>query len=134
MKKSALLFLLSAALWSPALVANGDSIPEQLIGTWSGAWTPEGGIRDAMTIELKRDDNGKLIGRFVTPISMEFSKAAFNSKTRMLTLEAIDAKSGKQYTLNGKVEGTEIKGSVAAADQVGKASLIKWTYIPPVKW
>jgi hypothetical protein len=83
-----------------------------------------------MTIELRHDESGKLTGRFVTPISMNFSKATFNAKTRLLLLEAADAASGKQYKLNGKVDGTEIKGTVAAGDQSGQVHLIKWTYVP----
>jgi hypothetical protein len=122
------------SLLSPTLLANTDKLQGQLIGTWSGAWVPEGGIRDAMTIEIKQDENGKLNGRFTTPSSVDFSKVIFNSKTRLLTVEAFDPKSGKAYTLRAKVEGNEINGSLAADKQSGKVNLIKWTYVPPVKW
>jgi len=134
MKTKVLLCVLSAAtLLATALGANPDKSMEQLLGTWSGGWTPEGGIRDAMTIELKREDDGKLAGRFVTPVSMNFSKAAFNSKTRMLELESTDLKSGKQYKLTARLDGTEIKGTVAVDNQGGQVHLIKWTYVPPIK-
>jgi hypothetical protein len=86
-----------------------------------------------MTIELKFDESGKLTGRFVTPVSMSFSNVAFNSKTRSLLLEAADVTSGRQYRLNAKVEGTEIKGTVVADNQTGQVHLIKWTYVPPIR-
>ena len=61
---------------------------------------------------------------------MNFTKATFDSKTRMLSLEAADAKSGKQYKLNAKVEGAEIKGAVTVDNVGGQIHLIKWTYVP----
>ena len=134
MKATLLLFVFSAVmLFAPSLAASPDTIQDQLKGTWSGGWTPEGGVRDAMTIELRFDENGKLTGRFVTPISMNFSGATFNAKTRALLLEAADMNSGKQYKLDAKVEGTEIKGRVAVDDQGGQIHLIKWTYVPPIR-
>ena len=134
MRNGVLLLVVCVSLLPLTLVANTDKLQDQLIGTWSGAWMPEGGVRDSMTIELKRDENGKLNGRFVTPSSMNFNKVTFNSKTRTLTVEALDEKSGKEYTLSAKVEGNEINGSLTVDKQIGKVNLIKWTYIPPVKW
>jgi hypothetical protein len=111
-KATLLLFVFSAVmLLAPSVAANPDTIQDQLKGTWSGGWIPEGGVRDSMTIELRFDESGKLTGRFITPISMNFSRTTFNAKTRSLQLEAADATSGKKYKLNAKVEGTEIKGS-----------------------
>ncbi|HET9218353.1 MAG TPA: hypothetical protein VFR18_15315 [Terriglobia bacterium] len=134
MKTTLLPFVFSTVmLLAPSLAANPDAIQEQLKGTWSGGWIPEGGVRDAMTIELRFEESGKLTGRFVTPVSMNFTRATFNAKTRALLLEAADATSGKQYKLNGKVEGTEIKGTVAADNQGGQVHLIKWTYVPPIR-
>jgi hypothetical protein len=133
MRNGVLLLLLCVSLLPLTLVAN-TKLEDQMIGTWSGTWTPEGGIRDSMTIELRRDESGKLNGRFVTPSSMNFNKMAFNSKTRTLTVEALDKESGKEYTLSAKVEGNEINGSLTVDKQSGKVNLIKWTYIPPVKW
>ena len=135
MKTTLLPFVFSAVmLLAPSLAANPDTIQDQLKGTWSGGWIPEGGVRDAMTIELRFDESGKLTGRFVTPVSMNFSTATFNAKTRSLLLEAADATSGKQYKLTAKVEGTEIKGTLAADNQGGQIHLIKWTYVPPVRY
>jgi hypothetical protein len=131
MKTRFLFFAISAALLLAASLA-ADTIHDQLNGTWSGSWIPEGGVRDAMTIELKHDESGKLTGRFVTPASMNFTKATFNSKTRLLSLEAMDATSGKQYRLNAKVQGTEIKGTVTAGTETGQIDLIKWTYVPRI--
>ena len=134
MKATLLPFVFSAVmLLTPSFGASSDTIQDQLKGTWSGGWIPEGGVRDAMTIELRFDESGKLTGRFVTPISMNFSSATFNAKTRSLLLEAADATSGKQYKINAKVEGTEIKGTVGVGDQSGQVHLIKWTYVPPIR-
>jgi hypothetical protein len=130
MKTRFLFFAISAALLITASLA-ADTIHGQLNGTWSGSWVPEGGVLDAMTIELKHDESGKLTGRFVTPASMNFTKATFNAKTRLLSLEATDA-SGKQYRLNAKVQGTEIKGTVTAGNENGQIDLIKWTYVPRI--
>ena len=131
--KRILLLLLCSTLLVSSLAANSIKLQEQLIGTWSGSWTP-GGIYDAMTIELKRDESGKMTGRFLNPSAMNFSKVTFNSSTRTLLLEATDAASGKKYTLNGKLEGNEIKGTVASDTEGGPVDLIKWTYVPTVKW
>ena len=122
--------IFAATLFATSLAA--DTIHDQLNGTWSGSWIPEGGIRDAMTIELKHDESRKLTGRFVTPTSINFTKATFNSKTRLLSLEAIDPTPGKQYRLNAKVQGTEIKGMVTAGNENGEIDLIKWTYVPRI--
>ena len=131
MKTTVTFFAIFAAMLFAASLA-ADTIHDQLNGTWSGSWIPQGGIRDAMTIELKHDESGKLTGRFVTPTSMNFTKATFNSKTRLLSLEAMDPTSGKQYRLTAKVEGTEIKGTVAAGNENGQIDLIKWTYVPRI--
>jgi hypothetical protein len=125
-----LLALMFATLSMPASAQKADADRDQLRGTWSGSWIPEGQVRDAMTVDLSYDDDGKLGGRFVTPASMDFTRATFNNKTRMLLLEAADAKSGKEYKLDAKVEGTEIKGTVTVDGQRGQVHLIKWTYVP----
>ncbi len=134
MRNGVLFLLLSLSLLSLTVVANTEKLEAQLAGTWSGGWVPEGGIRDAMTIELKRDESGKWTGRFVTPSPVPFNKVTFNSKTRTLNLEALDPTSGKSYTLSAKVEGNEINGSFAIDKQSGKVNLIKWTYVPAIKW
>ena len=131
MKTKFLFFAIFAALLLATSLA-ADTIHDQLNGTWSGSWIPEGGVRDAMTIELKHDDNGKLTGRFVTPASMIFTNARFNAKARLLSLEATDPTSGKQYRLSAKVQGTDIKGTVTAGTETGPIDLIKWTYVPRI--
>ena len=118
----------AALLFATSLSAN--TLEDQLNGTWSGTFIPASGVRDAMTIEIKHDDRGTLGGRFLTPVPMNFTKAAFDAKTHTLSLEATDAASGKQYKVNAKVEGTEIKGTVAAGNETGSIDLIKWTYVP----
>ena len=124
------------AIFAAMLVASqlsADTVADQLNGTWSGTWIPAGGVRDAMTIEIKHDDAGKLTGRFVTPVAVNFEKAAFDSKTHALSLEGTDFITGKQYKLNATVEGTEIKGTVVAGDESGSIDLIKWTFFPSIK-
>src|SRR5262245_17625721 len=101
----------------------------QVSGTWSGSWVPKGGVRDAVTVELKQDA-GSLSGKFLTPVPMDFSKASFNAKTGIVAFEAVDGKSGKLYKVNGKIEGTELKGTLAVGDVMGDVQLIKWTYVP----
>ena len=128
---SILLAIFCGFLFATTLAA--DTIPDQLKGTWSGNWTPTGGVSDAMTIEIKYDDTGKLTGRFVNPASMNFTQARFNEKTRLLTLEALDPKSGQPYKLNAKMEGTELKGTVTAGTETGQIHLVKWTFVPGVR-
>ena len=127
MKTTSLVFLfLAAALLTPSLAAETNDLK----GTWSGNWTPKGGIPDAVTVELKQDEKGNLTGKFLTPAPMDFSKASFNSKTSTVVLEAVDPKSGKHYTLEAKVKGTELNGTLAANDVKGDLRLIKWTFFP----
>jgi hypothetical protein len=128
MKTTFVLLAFAAAIAFAGTVA-ADTLHEQLTGTWSGNWTSAGGTADAMTIQLNYEE-GKLTGKFLTPTSVNFTKATFNPKTRVLSAEAVDAASGKQFKLNGKIEGTEIIGTVTADNQTGSARLIKWTYVP----
>ena len=122
------LILMIAALVIPA-VAN-DTLQQQLTGTWSGGWVPENGTHDSMTIELRYDDRGTLQGRFVTPVAVDFTKATFNAKTKMLSAEALN--SGKKYALSATLDGTEIRGTLNYDNQAGAIHLIKWTFQPPL--
>jgi hypothetical protein len=131
MKATVLGFGISAAILF-ATSLSADTMLERLNGTWSGSWIPAGGVRDAMTIEIKHDDSGKLTGRFVSPVSMNFTKAVFDSRTHSLLLEGTDAASGKQYRISAKVEGTEIKGTATVGNDSGSIDLIKWTYVPGI--
>ncbi len=101
----------------------------ELAGTWSGSWLPHGGVIDALTVEL-HTENGKLTGKFKTPVAMDFSKATFDSKTGTVALEATDPKSAKTYKITGKLNGQEIKGTLMEGDLSGDLLLIKWTYVP----
>ena len=130
MKTTLILLAFAAAIAFAGTVA-ADTLHEQLTGTWSGNWTPAGGITDTMTIQLNYEE-GKLTGKFVTPTAVNFTKATFNPKTRLVSVQAVDAISGKQYKLEGKIEGTEINGTVTADNQTGAARLIKWTFIPRI--
>jgi hypothetical protein len=100
-----------------------------IVGTWSGNWTPKGGVMDAFTIEV-RLESGKLSGRFRTPVSMDFSKVTFDPKSGNVSIEATDAKAGKSYKLDGKLTGADIKGTMVVGGVTGEFLLIKWTYIP----
>jgi hypothetical protein len=117
-------FLVVLTAFAPSFAADSGSIN----GTWSGNWTPKGGIPDAITVELKQDEAGRLTGKFLNPAAMDFAKATLNPKTGLLTVEAMDQKSGKHYKLEGKVEGTEIKGTLTQGDITGDLRLIKWTF------
>jgi len=122
----ALLFVLTMFVLLLATVAAAD-LPA-INGTWSGNWTPKGGVPDAVTVDLRRDAAGNLMGKFLTPVPMDFSKASFNPTTGIVRFEAADAKSGKQYKLEGKLKGTELIGTLAADDTAGEVRLIKWTF------
>jgi hypothetical protein len=102
--------------------------PPQIAGTWSGNWTPKGGVQDAVTIEIKQDTPGKLAGKFLTPAPMELSKIQFNRTTGVFSAEAMDEKSSKHYKIDAKVKGTELKGTLSVDATVGDLLLIKWTY------
>ena len=123
--KTILVSLLTlSALPAPAAAADKTEIN----GTWSGNWTPKGGVPDAVTVELRRDVGGNLTGKFLTPAPMEFSKASFNPLTGVIAFEATDEKSAKHYKLDGKVKGTELIGTLGTNDTAGEIRLIKWTF------
>ena len=115
---------LVAALMAPSIAAAQQT---DLKGTWSGNWMPKGGVPDSVTVELRQDSAGNVTGKFLTPKQVEFSKATFNPKTRALLVEAADP-SGKIYKIDGKVEGTELKGTLQIDQTTGEVRLIKWTY------
>jgi hypothetical protein len=120
------LFVFSILVLLPATTSAAELAA--INGTWSGNWTPKGGVPDAVTVELRRDAAGNITGKFLTPVPMDFSKASFNRTTGLVTFEANDEKSGKQYKLEGKLKGTELIGTLAANDTVGEVRLIKWTF------
>jgi hypothetical protein len=120
-------FLIGAAmlLFGTTLFAAAVDVA----GKWSGGWTPQGGVRDAVTVEFTQDDKGKVAGRFITPADMAFTAVTVNTTSGAVTLEAKDPK-GKIYKIDGKIEGTELKGTMKAGDTSGEVRLIKWTYVP----
>ena len=69
-----------------------------------------------------------LSGRFVNPVRIDFSKASFVARTGTITLEATDNNTSKHYKIDGKVEGNEIKGTLAIGETSGELRLIKWTF------
>jgi hypothetical protein len=122
--RTLLVVFMSVLLLTTAAAADLTAIN----GTWSGNWTPKGGVPDAITVELKVDDSGKLTGKFRSPVSMDFTKVSFIPATGTVTFEAMDEKSGKHYRLDGRLKGTEITGTLAANDTTGEVRLIKWTF------
>ena len=120
----------AASLILSLILAFAGAISDQLAGKWSGNWTPKEGTPDAITVELKEDRPGKLAGQFLTPVRMPFTNATFDPKTRTVLLEAVDEKSGKHYRVDGKVQGNDLKGTLAAGEVKGDLLLIKWTFMP----
>jgi hypothetical protein len=123
MKSILFSFFTAALLLAPVWAAD-----TAISGTWSGNWTPKGGVPDAVTVELRQDSGGKLTGKFVTPTPMEFTKASYVAATGVVTFEATDTKSGKAYKLQGKVKGTELTGTLTTGEAEGEIRLIKWTF------
>jgi hypothetical protein len=119
--------ILAVILIIPAIAAAADI--NDIAGTWSGNWTPKGGILDAMTIEVKVE-NGKISGKFRTPVPMDFTRASYDPKTGAVSIEANDAKSGKTYKITAKLMGNDIKGTIDVGGTPGDVLLIKWTYVP----
>jgi hypothetical protein len=99
-------------------------------GTWSGNWVTQGGDWNAVTVQFVQQDSGKLTGKFLTPVQMDFKKITYDSKTGKILLEATDTASGKNYKLDAKFQGTELKGTLSANEVTGEVLLIKWTYVP----
>ena len=110
-----------------ALPAAAETV--EITGTWSGNWVTQG-IWNAVTVQFVQQDSGKLTGKFLTPVPMDFKKITYDPKTGKILLEAVDETSGKNYKLDGKFQGTELKGTLAANEMTGELLLIKWTYVP----
>ena len=120
-------FILAVILVVPCIAIAADI--NDIAGTWSGNWTPKGGVLDAMTIEA-RVENGKIVGKFRTPVPMDFTRATYDPKTGAVNIEAMDSKSGKTYKLVAKLMGNDIKGTIDVGGVPGDVLLIKWTYVP----
>jgi hypothetical protein len=117
-----------AAVMLIPLVCTAADIND-ISGTWSGNWSPKGGVLDAVTVEI-RVESGKVVGKFRTPVAMDFTKATFNPATGVVAIEATDTKANKLYKLDGKLTGNDIKGTLVVGGAPGDVLLIKWTYIP----
>ena len=126
MKGVLFVLVLTAAVLVPAALAVDI---QDLVGTFSGSWTPKGGVMDAVTVEIRQEE-GKLVGRFRSPMEINFTTVSFDIKTGAVKLAATDAKSGKAYKIDGTLKGFEIKGTLTAGETTGDLLLIKWTYIP----
>ena len=115
-----------------AMVTAGVAVAEtvEISGTWSGNWVTQGGNWNAVTVQFVQQDPGKLTGKFLTPVPMDFKKMTYDSKTGKILVEATDQASGKNYKLDGKFQGTELKGTLSANEVTGEVLLIKWTYVP----
>ena len=111
-----------------ALPAASETV--EISGTWSGNWVTQGGVWNAVTVQFVEQDSGKLTGKFLTPVPMDFKKVSFDPKIGKILLEAVDETLGKNYKLDGKLQGTELKGTLSANEMTGELLLIKWTYVP----
>ena len=127
MRAPVLSFMVAALLLVPRIGGAADI--NDIAGTWSGNWTPKGGVLDAVTVEF-RVEAGKVTGKFRTPVAMDFTKVTFNPTTGVVAIEATDTKANKLYKLDGKVTGNDLKGTLVAGGTPGDVLLIKWTYIP----
>jgi len=122
--------LVAAWLTVPAHAADTES---NLDGTWSGDWMVQGGVPDAVTVRISYEDNGTLTAKFVTPTPMDCTVASYAAKTHTVKLEATDKKSGDRYTLEGKLSGNEIVGTIDTGTHTGSVRLIKWTFLAPLR-
>ena len=121
---------LGATVLAVTLAAPGVAADQlaNLEGTWSGDWTPKGGIATAVTVTLTTEAHGKLTGKFLSPVHMEIASATYNPKTHGITIDALDETSGDTYKLVGKVSGTDMTGTIDVGNRTGHVLLIKWTY------
>ena len=55
MKSALFSVFLVAVLLVPCFAADTSRGPKELVGKWSGNWTPQNGIPDAMTIEFTQE-------------------------------------------------------------------------------
>ena len=88
--KTVLFVFITLVLLLLAPVAAADLTA--MNGTWSGNWTPKGGVPDAITVELKTDESGKIAGNLEPMIpraksgsSSGLSSAANGLGTRLRT-------------------------------------------------
>jgi len=126
MKASLSLFvILAMSVGCPAMAETVE-----VSGTWSGNWVTQGGDWNAVTLQFTQQDSGKLTGKFLTPAEMDFKKITYDSKTGKIQLEAVDETSKRNYKLDAKFQGTELKGTLSANEMTGEVLLIKWTYVP----
>ena len=127
MRSIVLVFVVAASLIAPRVAVAADI--NDITGTWSGNYTPKGGVLEAMTIEA-RVEGGKVLGRFRTPVAMDFTRASYNPRTGAVSIEATDPKSKQTYKLTAKLTGNDIKGTILMGDVQADVLLIKWTYVP----
>jgi hypothetical protein len=127
--KAALAVLFLASVFVPSSFAFEES--GQLNGTWSGEWKPKTGNIDDVTIELQQEgSNGALNGKFLSPAPMPFTHAAFDAKTHIVHLEAMQPKTGKLYKIEARLNRTELNGKLTVDNVSGDLLLIKWTFFP----
>lgn len=108
-----------------AIPAIAQSNP--LRGTWSGSWTPDGGVRDAVTVRFEVID-GKLTGEIVNPENVDFENIEFDASDLSLVAEAGDFRIEARIEEETRLNGTLDKGSTH-----GEMRLTKWTYVPRIR-
>ncbi len=107
---------------APALAQTDD-----LRGTWSGSWTPEGGIRDAVTVRFEVIDDA-LAGEIVNPENVEFDSVAFDPADRSVVAE------GGDFRIEARIEEeTRLNGTLSQGGTTGELRLTKWTFVPRIR-
>ena len=126
MKAALSIFILLAMFVARPVAAETVEVS----GTWSGNRITQGEVWNAVTVQFIQQDSGKLTGSFLTPVQMDFKKVTYDPKTGRIQVEAMDETTGKNYKLDAKFQGTELKGTLTANEMTGEMLLIKWTYVP----
>ncbi len=114
---------LLVAVAAPSALAQTDA----LRGTWSGSWTPEGGIRDAVTVRFEIIDD-ELTGEIVNPENVEFDTIAFDPDDLSVVAEAGD------FRIEARIEDeTRLNGTFSQGESTGQMRLTKWTFVPRIR-
>jgi hypothetical protein len=104
----------------------------ELRGTWSGHWEPDGGVRDAVTVRFSIVDD-ELTGEIVNPEGLEFDRISFDSANRSLVAEATGAEEAT-FKIEARIEeGTRLNGTLTYNGTSGEMKLTKWTYVPRIR-
>ena len=114
----------------PALSQSADDVR----GTWSGDWRSESGARDRVTVEFQWDGE-ELTGKMLNPGQVELSHVRFDAESRLLVAEAVDSETSTTYKLELRLDdATRMNGTLGAGTDTGDVHLVKWTYVPRIRY